>query len=79
MNGVVNDSFLSYSSTDPIDPVTALKWGTHGIWFNLIMFSFILFVFSPLSVAIPVPGGVFMPAFALGASFGRCELLIKLL
>ena len=45
--------------------------GFGGLWFNFAYWLVILLVFVPLSMSVAVPGGVFMPSFAIGAVIGR--------
>lgn len=38
---------------------------------NLLVFIVFKFFLVPLAVSLPIPAGVFVPVFVLGAGFGR--------
>jgi chloride channel 2 len=47
------------------------EWAHGNIFFNLIVFIFFKFLLVPLAVSLPIPAGVFVPVFVLGAAVGR--------
>lgn len=47
------------------------EWSTGSIFFNLIVFILVKFTVVPLAASLPIPAGVFVPVFVLGAGIGR--------
>ncbi|KIH66258.1 chloride transporter, ClC family [Ancylostoma duodenale] len=45
--------------------------GTSGVCLALSLFTATFFVLSMVSSTLPIPAGIFMPVFVIGASFGR--------
>uniref|UniRef100_A0A7I4YAY7 Chloride channel protein n=2 Tax=Haemonchus contortus TaxID=6289 RepID=A0A7I4YAY7_HAECO len=45
--------------------------GGHSVLYTLSLFTFTFFVLSIVSSTLPIPAGIFMPVFVIGASFGR--------
>ncbi|KAK6743767.1 hypothetical protein RB195_010829 [Necator americanus] len=45
--------------------------GTEGVCLALALFTSTFFVLSMVSSTLPIPAGIFMPVFVIGASFGR--------
>lgn len=48
-------------------------WKTQqtGVFINLIFYILFTFIFSIIASTIPVPSGIFIPVFKIGAGFGR--------
>lgn len=54
------------------EPLKLRKEWAHGnIFVNLLVFIFFKFFLAPLAVSLPIPAGVFVPVFVLGAGVGR--------
>eukprot|EP00041_Stephanoeca_diplocostata_P028753 m.831332 g.831332 ORF g.831332 m.831332 type:complete len:365 (+) comp23430_c0_seq23:1091-2185(+) len=50
---------------------TQHEWSSGNIFVNLLVFITVKFFLVPLAVSLPIPAGVFVPVFVLGAGFGR--------
>ncbi|KAI0214118.1 Chloride channel protein 2 [Lamellibrachia satsuma] len=50
-----------------------MRWAgpTNNVFLTLICFIVIRFIGAAMATALPVPSGVFMPVFTIGAAFGR--------
>eukprot|EP00698_Gefionella_okellyi_P024942 TRINITY_DN896_c0_g2_i1.p1 TRINITY_DN896_c0_g2~~TRINITY_DN896_c0_g2_i1.p1 ORF type:complete len:560 (-),score=73.54 TRINITY_DN896_c0_g2_i1:297-1976(-) len=46
-------------------------WDTSSAYLNIIIFVLFKFIFSAVSVGLPISAGIFTPSFALGAGIGR--------
>jgi hypothetical protein len=46
-------------------------WADPNVGFNLIIYSLLKFILTILALASPIPAGVFIPTFTLGAVIGR--------
>ncbi|KJE95626.1 voltage-gated chloride channel protein [Capsaspora owczarzaki ATCC 30864] len=50
---------------------TSGDWDSPNIFFTLLLFMCFKFIMTALAVALPVPAGVFVPIFVVGAAYGR--------
>lgn len=56
-------------SNEPLSSVG--DWKTPSIFFSLIVFIVLKFFMTAIAVALPIPAGVFVPVFVIGAAYGR--------
>ncbi|XP_067951537.1 chloride channel protein 2-like isoform X2 [Watersipora subatra] len=47
------------------------RWDNPNIWISLTVYMVFVFAMSAVAITLPVPSGVFIPVFAIGAAFGR--------
>lgn len=47
------------------------EWHNINIYVSLAIFGLVYYILTPISILLPVPAGVFIPAFASGAAMGR--------
>ena len=51
--------------------VCVQEWSAGSLIFNLVIFVIVKFCITILSITMPIPAGVFVPVFVIGAGFGR--------
>lgn len=59
------------SAPTPDEERWELMWGLPSPFVTLFLWLFLRGLLTPLSIALPIPCGLFTPLFALGACFGR--------
>mmetsp|Transcript_5706 Transcript_5706/g.7984 ORF Transcript_5706/g.7984 Transcript_5706/m.7984 type:complete len:773 (-) Transcript_5706:55-2373(-) len=57
--------------SDPTNNAAGSWATTRNFYINLIIFVISRYILIPLSIIVPIPGGLFVPALSLGAGFGR--------
>lgn len=50
---------------------TLPEWSHGNVFANLLIFASVKFLVVPLAASLPIPAGVFVPVFVLGAAIGR--------
>ena len=60
-----------FFSSKPLEVHTDSEWGQPAVGFNLLIFVIIKFLLEAITVSAPIPAGVGIPMFVLGAAFGR--------
>ena len=79
MRNALEQLFSNYSwstastmrdKTDELEQILSV-WHNPNIFVTLVLFIITRLVFTALSIGLPVPAGVFLPVFVVGAAFGR--------
>ncbi|KAF6039388.1 hypothetical protein EB796_002304 [Bugula neritina] len=53
------------------EQIIIARWDNPSIWVSLVTYMMFIFLMSAVAITLPVPSGVFIPVFAMGAAFGR--------
>ena len=70
-HGAINQLFTNELHED---------WAKPSPGFSLVLFTILKFLFTAVSVTLPIPCGIFTPVFAIGAGFGRlCGELVAIM